>query len=197
MSTLRTIMLFGISNSLAVLPVFAPTSWAELPPHGQSRKAAPKAKKLTIAFAGATMAINGKKFTLPSTEAALVAALGKPDRRAELGNTILTWDELGVFAYLKPKTSTCHAFAIALGESTIKFWPKKRFSGLLTVDGAELKGDSSIIEVNRSKDGKPFKTDDVLDDVWTIDHPDGTLYLRSAEKPKTGFIKLELGITLR
>jgi hypothetical protein len=172
----------------------APASRAELPPHGTGKQAAPKAKKLEIAFTGAVMTIDGKRFTLPAEEKALVTVLGQPDRRAELANTILTWDDLGVFAYIRSKTTTCHAFAITLGKDTPDFWPKKPFPGRLTVDGAELRSDSALDDVNDVKKGKPFKPDDVLTDVWTIDHKEGSLYLRRAPTAKTGFIKLELGI---
>jgi hypothetical protein len=192
----------------AVVAALAPASASGyLPPHGEGGKGGGKAggkgggdviakgKKIDIAFTGAVMTMGGKKFTLPVDEDDLIAVLGKPDRTADLANKIITWDEIGVFAYIRPKTTTCHAFAICIGNDTLSFWPKKSYSGKLTVDGAELKANSDIDDVNDLKKGKPFKEDNILTDVWSIDHKEGTLYLRKSPKAKEGFIKLELGIS--
>lgn len=211
MSNWKAFIVLACGAALAALaPAPTPASAAGyLPPHGEGGKGGgkgskgggdgggviAKGKKIDIAFTGAVMTIGGKKFTLPVDEADLVAVLGKPDRTADLANKIITWDELGVFAYVRPKTTTCHAFAICIGRDTLSFWPKKTYSGKLTVDGAELKGDSDIDDVNDAKKGKPFKEDNILTDVWSIDHKEGTLYLRRSSKPKEGFIKLELGIS--
>ena len=195
MTTWKTVAVLATGAALLAL---APTpAAAYLPPHGMGGGAAvaPKGKKVEIAFTGAIMTINGKKFALPADEADLIAALGKPDRTADLQNKIITWDDHGLFAYIRPKSTVCHAFAVCLGRDKLDFWPKKNFIGKLTVDGAELRADSKISEVNDAKKGgKPFEADDVLTNVWSVDYKEGTLYLRRSEVAKEGFIKLELGI---
>lgn len=196
MTSWKTFAVLAVGTMGIGLAAPAPQSQAYLPPHG-SGGTAPKTGKLEIAFAGPVMTVNGKKMTLPTDEKQLVAALGKPDRRADLANLILTWDDLGIFAYLRPDSTTCHAFAICLGKDSkeqLDFWPKRSFAGKLTVDGAELRNDSKIEDVNKAKTGKPFEADNVLTNVWSIDQKEGTLYLRRSSTAKEGFIKLELGI---
>jgi hypothetical protein len=153
----------------------------------------PVPKKLTVAIDGGTIAVNGgKPLALMFDSKELVAALGKPDREADLANVIMTWDNHGLFAYVKPKTNRVHAIAIALDRDTnLSFWPKKDFSGKVTVDGAEVKASSSIAAINKLKKGLPFEKNEFLTDSWSFKDTKGSVYLRKGED---GFVALEVGV---
>ena len=176
-----------------------------LPPHGQKKAAGPLAKKpekkpgtrpqqkLTIAFDRGTVSINGgKALTLMFDQKELIAALGRPDREAKLTNTLLTWDDLGIFAYVKPETPKVHAVAIALDrDPSLEFWPKKTFAGTATVDGAAVTRASTVEQINKVKKGLPFEKNEFLNDSWSFKDVKGSVYLR---KGPDGFVALEIGV---
>ncbi len=193
---------------LLVAPALALAADRELlPPHGSIKKApGPLAtkpgkkllgitpgKKLTIAIDRGTLEINGgKALTLMFDQKELIASLGKPDREAKLTNTLLTWDNLGVFAYVKPGTPKVHAVAIALDrDATLDFWPKKTFAGTATVDGAPVTRDSTIEQINKMKKGLPFEKNEFLAGSWSFKDAKGSVYLR---KGPDGFVAIEIGV---
>jgi hypothetical protein len=107
-------------------------------------------------------------------------ALGKPTREADLANKLLTWDELGVFAYQTPGTSKVRAISIALDSAPRKFWPKKLFSGVLKLDGATVTAETSVDDLNQArKDKPPFK---VSFDTWVVDYDDAGVWLTKPDK---------------
>jgi hypothetical protein len=187
----------ALSAGAALVAASVPSSAAYLPPHGAGAgaKSGSTDKKLEIAIDAGTIVINGKKLTLMFDQKELITLLGKPDREAKLSNTLLTWDDLGVFAYVKPDTPKTHAFAVALGrDPSISFWPKKNFSGKLTVDGAELKADSTIAALNKAKKGELFEKNEFLDNTWSFKEPKGSVYLRKGTKAGDGFVAIEVGV---
>jgi hypothetical protein len=135
-------------------------------------------KKPAVAISGDSLTINGKSLTLPCTRKELIGALGNPDRESKLANPTLTWDDLGVFACVKPNTTTVTAVSIALDRDTPSFWPKKNFAGTLTVDGAPVTADATLAAINDAKKGKPFEKDATDADAVTIDRKVTANYLR-------------------
>ncbi len=137
-------------------------------------------KKPVVAITGESIAINGKLLKLPCEKKELVAALGDPDREASLANVLLTWDDFGMFAYVKPGTTRVLAISVAFNRDTPSFWPKKNFPGTLTVDGATVTTDSDPVQLNKSKKGKPFEKSAFDPDSMTIEGSKATLFLRKA-----------------
>ena len=150
-------------------------------------------KKLIVAFDRGTVSINGgKALTLMFDQKELIAALGQPDREAKLSNTLLTWDSLGIFAYVKPDSPKVHAVSIALDrDASLDFWPKKDFAGTATVDGAVVTRASTIEQINKVKKGLPFEKNEFLTDSWSFKDVKGSVYLR---KGPDGFVALEIGV---
>lgn len=172
----------SVGKSLAL---FACLGLATTPMRADDRPAKP-----VVAISGESLSINGKTLTLPCEKKDLVAALGKPDRVAKLANTMLTWDELGVFAYMKPDTTQVTLLSIALDRDTPSFWPKKVFAGTLTVDGATVTADSTLTAINNAKKGKPFEKDATDADTVTIERKMTANILR---KGSTGrFVELTI-----
>ncbi|HJZ55498.1 MAG TPA: hypothetical protein VKE74_11090 [Gemmataceae bacterium] len=152
-----------------VTPKVKPKTETEPPPKPKVEPGPLAGQKPVIAVSGESITINGKGLTLPFEQKELIAVLGKPDREATRANVLLTWDDQGVFAYAKPGTTRIHAVSVALGRDTPSFWPKKNFSGVLTVDGAPVTADSTVAAINKAKKGKPFEKDSSDPDVWTIE----------------------------
>ena len=189
---MKVLKLSAVLLAAAMLAA-APGAARELPPHGTGGKAA--GKKVEVEIAGGTLVVNGKKLTLMFDQKELIELLGKPDREAKLQNTLLTWDDLGLFAYVKPGTPSVHAVAVALGrDEKIMFWPKKSFTGKLTVDGAELKADTKIAALNKAKKAPEFEKNEFLDDTWSYKTAKGSVYLRRGPKADDGFISIEVGV---
>jgi hypothetical protein len=187
----------------------APTAAGYLPPHGKAGGGGDSggggpiaAKKVTIAMDDGAVVVNGKRLTLMFDEKDLFAALGKPSRtdpgRDKQSNTLHTWDELGLFAYSKSSEPKVHAFAVAFARDpeNRSFWPKKYFTGRMTVDGAVVTPDATIPAMNRMKKGLPFEKDEFLPDTFSIQHPKGkgSVYLRKGPNAGDGFVAIEIGV---
>ena len=162
---------------------------AYLPPHGNTAAN----KKLTIDLDGDAVILGGKKFTLPLEEKELTALWGKPDRTAELANRILTWDELGIYAYVRPKESKVHALAVAYSKHDLSFWPKKNFAGKLTIDGADVTAKSTIQAIDKAKKGAAFEKS-LLPDTWKVMNKKTSIYVRHRPDPTEGLIDVEVGV---
>src|SRR5262249_54085317 len=118
---------------------------------------------------------------------------GKPTRESDLpANTILTWDELGVLAYLKPGSDKIHSVDLALGKQSLPFWPKKLFSGKVAVDGAEVSAQATPQAINRAKKGMPFKQHSVRKSSWRLEHSNTVIILSTEEGGKAGLIGLSI-----
>ena len=131
----------------------------------------PVAKELKVAVEGENVTINGKTLTLPADPADLVAVLGPPDRDVVLANRILTWDALGLVAYVTKKDpAKVRQLTVALDRDPMKFWPTSTFSGTLTVDGAVVTARSTVEEINKAKAGTKFAPDEVLTAWQSIAH---------------------------
>lgn len=204
MTPCKTCFALAAGVTLAVAAA-APAPAGYLPPHGGGGGAGPgpiAAKKVEIAMDAGAVVINGKKLTLMFEEKDLFALLGKPSRtdpgRNKQSNTLHTWDDLGIFAYSKTSEPKVHAFAVAFGRDPENrpFWPKKYFTGKLTVDGAVVTADATVPAMNKMKKGMPFEKDEFLPDTFSIQHPKGkgSIYLRKGPNAADGFVAIEIGV---
>jgi hypothetical protein len=160
------------------------------------RAQTPDPRKLEIVVAGQTITVNGKKLTLPCAREELVKVLGAQTRELALANRLLTWDDLGIYAYQERDGTKVHVLAITFGKGKAAFWPKKAFAGTLQVNGAKVDGRTTIDEINRTT-GKRFERDKVLPDCYTARDGKALLSLReppqgSAEKVK--FLEFSLSL---
>jgi hypothetical protein len=145
----------------------------------------PAPKKLEVVVVGKTVTINGKKLSLPCERKALVEALGEPTREKELANRLLTWDELGVFAYqYRMESKKIHSLAMAFGKDDLEFWPKKAFTGTLMVYGAKVNGRTTLDAINKGAT-KPFKKGESLPDCYTVRDSEALLCLRESPPGNT------------
>ena len=93
----------------------------------------------TIALTAAGLQVNGEQIGLPTTVAALTAALGATPRVSEPGaNTLYAWDELGVVGYVDDG-ATAHTITLLLVPGQIPAEAKTPFRGEVTVDGADAR----------------------------------------------------------
>lgn len=138
----------------------------------------PVTGKLTVGITGDSVVLNGKAFALPFDQKDLIAILGKPTRETRLTSTLLTWDELGVVAFVKPGGTKVVAVSIALDRDTLSFWPKKPFVGAVMVDGAEVTAAATVEGINKAKKGRPFDKDASDPNGWVADGKAAAVYLR-------------------
>ncbi|HEX8911531.1 MAG TPA: hypothetical protein VF796_04155, partial [Humisphaera sp.] len=123
-------LLLAIVVTLSML-VARPAAAAD----GKPDAAKPVAKDLKVVVDGEKLTVNGKTLTLPADPVDVIAVLGPPDREANLANRIVTWDGLGLLAYVtKKEPAKVRQLTVALGRDDLPFWPKADFSGTLTVD---------------------------------------------------------------
>jgi hypothetical protein len=73
-------------------------------------------------------------------------------------NTICVWDDIGMFGYELPGDGRISQLSLALQPMgpRYEFWPKRTFTGTLTLDGASIDGRSTVDSINRTKTGTPL-----------------------------------------
>lgn len=84
------------------------------------------------------IAINGKKVDVPCHLSVMTDLLGKPRRFVGVNrkNVNFTWDNLGICCYTKGnKVVYCVGVKANIGVVTMRYDPKKLFSGRLTICG--------------------------------------------------------------
>lgn len=82
--------------------------------------------------------INGKNVDIPCHLSVLTKMLGKPRRFVGKNseNVNFTWDNLGICCYTKGnKVVYCVGVKVNIGVVTMRYDPKKLFSGRLTISG--------------------------------------------------------------
>ncbi len=94
-----------------------------------------------------SITFHGKRTPFPSTRQAMIDVFGAPDRELKLGNNILVWDELGVYAYIYPDRDIVHEVSFAVGDEGYAFIPKKKFSGTFSVLGRKFSTQSTLEEI--------------------------------------------------
>jgi len=161
----------------------------------------PAPEKVQVLTVGKTVTVNGTTLPLPATRADVITLLGKPSRIVEVANTILTWDEHGLYATEDPKPEQIIAFTVALDKRDYPYWPKKLFRGTARVDGAIVTARSTIKDINHSKKGESFTRNSFLPDTWSIAHGDVLLTLVEADpklkNDKANFSYLQIGVSLK
>lgn len=167
-------------------------AWVLLP--GNQPLPAQEKEKGAIDFAlnGDVLSINGTSFSLPVKRAAVEKVLGKATRESRLANNILTWDDLGIIAYMRPGDDKVFLVSLTFGKETFEFWPKKQFSGKATIDGAALKADTTVKAINREKKGLPFLKDTVLPGYWLIRYKSLEINLKTPVDRETPLIELAI-----
>jgi hypothetical protein len=130
--------------------------------------------------------INGRSIAVPCERADIEAALGKPDREADMANLILTWDNLGVVAYVRKDVGKVRQITVALDKDTPKFWPAKPFAGTLTLDGAPVTATTTTDQINAAKTGDKLRADKAIATWQVINYPDAIVTVQPPpEKPAT------------
>lgn len=87
----------------------------------------PRATRKRLEFSLTGFTWDGKSVVIPSN-ADLASVFGKPDRVAKKGNDIWTWDALGLYAILEPRTKILLALIVELKTSGIDFAPASVFA---------------------------------------------------------------------
>jgi hypothetical protein len=96
----------------------------------------PAAKHVKVVRRG--IIIDDALVRLPDDASNLVQVLGPPSRTENLANRILTWDELGVYAFVYPDDSRMHTIAFTFECEDLTFCPANAYSGHITVRGTEV-----------------------------------------------------------
>jgi|GEM_PF-4826465 len=138
---------------------------------------------LTVEFANGSVMLNGALLILPAERGALVQIIGEPSRVSHTQyNSILTWDDDGIFAYQIPENEQLRSFAVAIDREGYNFSPKNIFPGLLSVEGAVVTRNSTVSSINDAISLKAFvaqEDEDEDDDIvfWELASKDCILYL--------------------
>ena len=91
------------------------------------------------------------RLALPCALHVLTALIGEPSARLEPprtspkgGCTVLTWDDLGIYAHAKPGTSRILHVSIAFTDDyDMPFWPRRKFRGYVAVSGTFINAKST------------------------------------------------------
>ncbi len=138
-----------------------------------------------IAMNKGVLTVNGKVMKLPLNVKDFESILGKPSRKLTLSNTIYVWDDIGVFCYGRGASSEITQLSIALNdyesEIPFEFWPRKAFSGSLSIDGAEVDRDSKVPIINKKKSGKPFELSANSKKDWQLEYEDTEITVNANE----------------
>lgn len=97
-----------------------------------------------IELSGDGLRYDGVLFPLPCLVEILEKALGMSSRTSTKANTILVWDDLGVFAYVKPGGNAVFTFSVALAEQKLNHCPRKVFAGKVKINGSYLQNGSDV-----------------------------------------------------
>jgi hypothetical protein len=173
---------------MRILPTIVLLAWAISSSPSGSRAGASaepplEPGKLDVRVDGKSLSIGSKKVPVPGDRKALVEVLGPPSRVVEKVNTLLVWDELGLLAYERPKGGPVIQVTIAVGDlsRSIDFWPRKRFNGTLSLDGAPVTASSSIDAINRARTGRqPALRPQGVGVRWEVDHGDVSVVILKA-----------------
>ena len=97
-------------------------------------------KGINISVDRSKLVLGALSTALPSPKSEIFKAFGSPSRQTSKLNTIYTWDNLGVVAYETPNTGMISQVSVVLNnlDMNYDFFPRKTFSGKLTVDGINI-----------------------------------------------------------
>ena len=91
---------------------------------GQGLTRISQQKELAVAFDPDGVTLGQKTVQLPCDLTELVSALGEPSRTEHMANTIFVWDNLGIYAMAKPRTTRVHNISVTFAETEYRYWPK-------------------------------------------------------------------------
>jgi hypothetical protein len=114
-------------------------------------------KVLRIEILDESFILNGKELKLPVPPEEIRKLLGEPSRETKLANTILTWDELGLCAYVNPGSERVIEIHIFFKKDKLPFTPKKVFAGKAILDGSIIAESSTKEDINSVRRDKPFQ----------------------------------------
>jgi hypothetical protein len=112
------------------------------------------ARTVNVVITGTNVSINGVSIGGSPMLDDLLAILGKPDRTwgaGSSGNTVYTWDKLGVVAY-EPKDGRVVSLTMMYKSFSPDYDPASWFSGTITVDGNRF-GASTLLSTVKSYAG--------------------------------------------
>lgn len=138
-----------------------------------------------IAMNNGVLTVNGNVTKFPLNVKIFESIFGKPSRKLTLTNTIYVWDDIGVFCYGRGASSEITQLSVALNdyesEFPFEFWPRKSFSGSLSIDGAEINGESKIPLINEKKYGEPFRLAPNSQKEWKLEYEDAEISVDANE----------------
>ena len=134
----------------------------------------PKGVVCDLSVQGTSIQYNGRTLPLPGSLAAWEQVLGGYSRKVEVDADVYVWDELGVYGIARASTTVLQSFTVVLNSSTRpsreapRYSSRSTFKGRLCVDGSDITPTSRIEDVNRNKQGQPFKRG-YLDRIYSYD----------------------------
>jgi hypothetical protein len=147
-------------------------------------------KGMRIVISDESVILDGQAMALPMPVKQLIALLGKPSRESRLANTVLTWDQLGMYAYVDPSSESVNAINIVFRREAYEFVPQKTFDGRVTIDEADLKAGSTVDEINAAGGGKAFRIS--RPGLWTREQGGVLLFLAIPRDGKPGIVYLAI-----
>lgn len=102
-----------------------------------------------LAMTLASFVWNGREIAIPS-ETDMASVFGPPERFSNLSpNSILTWDSLGLYAYLENQSKHIISMAVAIRmtEKQNEFRPKAPFSGEIALPFVTIRPDTTRDEL--------------------------------------------------
>jgi hypothetical protein len=157
------------------------------------------AQQLVVTITEGVLSLNGTEVRVPASPQEFVKLLGKPSRESALANTILTWDDFGIYLYVSRDGERSIGISFSLQQESYSFIPKKVFAGRIIVDGAEITKSSTADQINVASKGAQFQFPSGVaypcgaqPRSWIAEYATGTIYLEIARPPRTGVVKLHL-----
>ena len=104
-------------------------------------------KDTRVSISGGALYLNGVRLQLPGPAQEVVKILGKPDRESRLANTILTWDNLGIYVHVEPGSQQANQFTVVFGKEDMPFTSKKAFAGRVSIDETEITPEATAEQI--------------------------------------------------
>jgi len=101
-------------------------------------EAAEGPSQVRVSVSQGSLFVNGLNLQMPGPAQEVVKILGKPDRESRLANTILTWDNLGIYVHVEPESQQANQFTVAFGKGDMPFSPQRVFAGQVTLNELEV-----------------------------------------------------------
>ena len=124
---------------------------------------------------GTRIEYKGHVLPFPGPLASWEQALGAHWRTADSLDVHIL-DDIGLYALTAPRETEVRGFAIVLNargdanplRKTPSYYPRSTFKGRLCVDGSVIAPSSTVADLNRDKEGQPFKRG-YLDRIYSYD----------------------------